>query len=87
MARSLGRNRLAKAGLVLACASLVVVAAAPGVAGLAGYQAELVLHALVAMPLVALACSVLGFVRRARCGGDGRLGAAPGVVLALLGAW
>ncbi len=87
MARFLGRNRWAKAGLVLACASLVVLTLAPPLAALAGYQAEFVLQALVAMPLVALACSVLGFVRRARCGGDGRLGAGLAAVLALLGVW
>jgi hypothetical protein len=87
MARFLGRNRWAKAGFVLACVSLVVLTVAPGIAGLAGSQAEFVLHALVAMPVVALAGSALGFVRRGRYGGDGRLGAGLGIALALLGAW
>jgi hypothetical protein len=72
---------------VLACISLVVLAVAPGLAGLAGGLAEFVLHALVAVPVVALAGSVLGFVRRTRHGGDGLLGAGLGVALALLGAW
>jgi len=87
MARFLGRNSWAKVGFVLACISLVILTVAPGIAGLAGYQAEFVLHALVAMPVIALAGSVLGFVRRTRYGGDGRLGAGLGVALALLGAW